>query len=174
MKRVFVIAIALVIIIVFEFSIIFGYHSSSSYINASYTQVNESNYIVIAKLPSFEAKIVVSLYGNGIYNISEELPTNSQYVHISAASNSPKVLSNIYINFNSTALVKNLGSLSLDTDIVQNISFFDPIVVKFLPGDQHPGLMTGLFQENGIELLVISVNESSGLYYKEVSRSQSL
>ncbi|MDS0257179.1 hypothetical protein ApAK_05765 [Thermoplasmatales archaeon AK] len=174
MKRFFVITIALVIVIAFELSIILGYHSSSGYINATDKQANESNFIVIAKLPSFEAKIVVTLYGNGFYNISEELPTNSQYVHISAAFNSSKVLSNIYVTFYSTALVKNLGSLGLDADIVQNISFFDPIVVKFLPGDQKPALTTGLFQENGIELLVISVNESSGLYYKEVSRSQSL
>lgn len=173
LKQFKVLIIVLLIIIILELTLVSYYHSSSNYEYVQDKQLNETNYIVIAKLPSFDSKTAVYLCGNGIYNLSIEIPENSSYFTVNKVDfNSTKITPHIDLFFNSTTDLSKLPALNLTTSFINNLSFFNPFSIKLVSRSQYPHLKTGLFNESGNEMLIISEKNAALIYYKEVSRWQ--
>ena len=171
LKQFKVFVIVLIIIISLELTLVSFYHSSSNYESVPNVQLNETNYIVIAKLPGFDSKTAIYLYGNGIYNLSIEIPGNSSYFTINKVDyNSAEI--NLYIDllFNSTSDLLKLPPLNSTPSFINNLSFFNPIIIRLLSKSQYPYLKTGLFNDGGREILVISVKNALSIDYQEVSR----
>ena len=171
LKQFKVLIIVLLIIIILELTLVSYYHSSSNYEYVQDKQLNGTNYIVIAKLPSFDSKTAVYLCGNGIYNLSIEIPENSSYFTVNKVDfNSTKITPHIDLFFNSTTDLSKLPALNLTTSFINNLSFFNPFSIKLVSRSQYPHLKTGLFNESGNEMLIISEKNAALIYYKEVSR----
>jgi hypothetical protein len=166
-----VFVIVLIIIIALELTLVSFYHSSSNYEFVPNEQLNETNYIVIAKLPGFDSKSAMHLSGNGIYNLSIEVPENSSYLTINKVGFNGTVI-NPYIDllFNSTSDLSKLPQLNFTFSFIKNLSFFNPFIIKLLSKSQYPHLKTGLFNDGGREILVIYVKNVFSLYYQVVGR----
>ncbi len=133
--------------------------------------MNETNYIVIAKLPSFDSKTAIYLIGNGLYNLSIEIPENSSYFTVNKVDfNSTKIIPHIDLFFNSTTDLSKLPALNLTTSFINNLSFFNPFTIKLVSKSQYPHLKTGLFNDGGNEVLIISDKNVFLINYEEVIR----
>ncbi len=171
LKQFKVLIIVLIIIITIELTLVSFYHSSSGYESVQNEQLNQTNYIVIAKLPGFDSKTAIYLIGNGLYNLSIEIPENSSYFTINKVDlNNTKIIPYIDLFFNSTSDLSKLPALNLTTSFINNLSFFNPFSIKLVTKNQDPHLKTGLFNDGGNEVLIMSEKNAFIIYYKEVSR----
>lgn len=161
---------ALLIIITFELIVISSYHSSSNSESIPDQQANQTDYIIIAKIPSVSSSTSIYLYGNGIFNISITAPGNTSYFTIEKPNTDNSTVLHIVVRFNASSELANLPTISNIPDLTHNITFFRPVLVELASERNFPFLTPGLFNEHGYEMLILSVRQISMIYYEEVSK----
>ncbi len=169
----FLISIVLLILIVAEVSQIDNYHSSYESLNVKIINLNQTDYIIIAKLPgvSVHSIMYLSSFSPLNHTISPVVPVNTSVSSISLENfKSTRYLPSITVEFNSTSSSRSTVSFDLNGTINPTLSNSNPVYVNITPASMMQNLHPGIVQTPQYDYMVIQVNNILTVECTEVSK----
>lgn len=169
----FLISIVLLILIGAEVSQIENYHSSFESLNAKVINLNQTDYIVIAKLPGVSVKSIMylSAFPPPTNIIVPVVPENTSVSSVSLANfNSTSYLPSITVEFNSTSSSRSTVSFNLNGTLNCSLSYSSPVYINITPASMLQGIHPGIVETPHYDYLVIQVNNTWTVECTEVSR----
>lgn len=167
------VSIVLLILIFAEVSQTENYHSNSGTLSVEILELNQTDFIVIAKLPGVSIKAIMYPTSTGVpyANISLSVPENSSVASISLANfNSSISAPSITIEFNSTSSVKNAVTFSLGGKVNTTLSNSRPVSIMVVPARGLSSIYPAIDSTPEYDYLIIQASNIQMLSYTEVSR----
>lgn len=169
----FLVSIILLILIFAEVAEIGQYHSSSGTLNVEVAYHNQTDAIVIAKLPGVSVNAIMYLISfiPPYENISYSVPENTSVASVTLSDfNNTTHTPSIAVRFNSTSSVRSAVAFVLDGHLDINLTASKPVYIMVVPESELPGLFPSIVKTPEYDYLVIHVNDVWTLSYTEVSR----
>ena len=169
----FLVSIVLIILIAAELSQVVEYHSSMGTESANITSSDRSAFVIVAKLPGVSAN--VALYFMPFFfpdaNITAKVPQNSSAAFMSMSNfNNSRYDPEVVVHFNSTSSSMNAVQVTLGGNLSFNLTPSNPVQVHFVAAINHAGLSPAIVTTPEYDYVIIAVNSTLMMNYKEVSR----